>query len=169
MGVLSQPFLQFGDSAYYAPVKGGSFRGPLGSWTPNTASVMSGGDPWNVSNAPAPDRRMLQISGGGEAVSPNFLPEQRVSDLAVLPPERRSSPASALNVWVQWRDAQGNSGQVPVTALDGSSYGSWSPSSTLVAGSDLADGATVNAQLVFNAKPGDAWNVDDVYVDPYAR
>jgi hypothetical protein len=39
----------------------------------------------------------------------------------------------------------------------------------LIAGKELADGATVNAQLVFSAMPGDAWNVDDVYIDPYAR
>jgi hypothetical protein len=169
MGVVSQPFLQFGDSAYYTPVRGGSFSGPLGGWTLNTAAVAAGGDPWNVADAPAPDRRMLQISGGGEAVSPTFCLSNEFPTWRFFLQSVGSSSASALNVWVQWTDAQGNSGHVPVTALDGSSYGSWSPSPVLVAGSGLADGATVNAQLVFNAKPGDAWNVDDVYVDPYAR
>ncbi len=164
-GELSQPFAQFGDSAYYTPVQGGSFNGPLADWTLHMASVTAGGNPWNLTR----DQQTLEIQGGGEAVSPTFCLSNAFPTWRFFLQSLGSSPASALNVWVQWTDAEGNSGHVAVTALDGSTYASWSPSPVLTAGSGLADGATVNAQLVFNAKPGDSWNVDDVYVDPYAR
>ena len=169
VGALSQPFSQFGDLAQYFPVHGGSFSGLLGGWSLTRGSVVAGGDPWNVANAPAPDQRMLQIAGGGEAVSPTFCMSNAFPSWRFFLQSVGSSPASALNVWVQWTDAQGNSGRVPVTALAGTAYSSWAPSPVLIAGAGLADGATVNAQLVFNAMPGDAWNVDDVYVDPYSR
>jgi hypothetical protein len=169
VGALSQPFSQFGDLAYYTPVQGGSFSGPLAGWNITNGSVVAGGDPWNVANAPAPDQRMLQLSGGGEAVSPSFCLSNAFPSWRFFLQSVGSSSASALSVWVQWTDASGNSGHVPVTALDGTDYSAWGPSPVLVAGKNLADGATVNAQLVFSARSGDAWNVDDVYVDPYAR
>ena len=43
------------------------------------------------------------------------------------------------------------------------------PGSSLALGSLLPSGMTVSAQFVFTADQGSAWNIDDVYVDPYAR
>jgi hypothetical protein len=167
--VLSQPFSQFGDLAYYTPAPGGSFSGPLAGWTVPRGSVVAGGDPFNVANTPAPDRRMLQIPDGGVAISPTFCLSNAFPSWRFFLQSVGSSPAAALSVWVEWTDASGHWGHVPVTALAGTDYSAWAPSPVLIAGKELADGATVNAQLVFSAMPGDAWNVDDVYIDPYAR
>ncbi len=90
---------------------GGSFNGPLDDWTLNTASVTPGGDPWNVTDAPAPDRRMIQVGADGEAVSPTFCLSNMFPTWRFFLQSVGTSPASALNVWVQWTDAQGSTGK----------------------------------------------------------
>jgi hypothetical protein len=47
--------------------------------------------------------------------------------------------------------------------------GSWQLTAPLNLGSALNNGQTVNAQLVFTASAGSTWQIDDVYIDPYAR
>jgi hypothetical protein len=53
--------------------------------------------------------------------------------------------------------------------LSAGDYSSWQPTPSLALGSLLPSGMTVSAQFVFTADQGSAWNIDDVYVDPYAR
>jgi hypothetical protein len=167
VGQTSQLFSQFGDSASYSLVPGGTFEGPIGGWSLTGASVVSGNEPFSVNNST--DSHSLSIQGGGETISPTFCLSNALPSWRFFLQSQGSSPAAALDVWVQWTDAQGNTGQVPVTALLGQTYSSWAPSPVLTAGSVLPSGTTVNAQLVFSAMPGDAWNIDDVSVDPYAR
>jgi hypothetical protein len=167
VGQTAQLFSQFGDSASYSLVRGGTFEGPTGGWSLTGASVASGNEPFYV-NSPS-DSHSLNIQGGSEAISPSFCLSNVFPSWRFFLESQGNSPAAELDVWVQWTDAHGNSGQVPVTALLGQTYSSWAPSPVLTAGSVLPSGTTVNAQLVFSAMPGDAWNIDDVSVDPYAR
>jgi hypothetical protein len=39
----------------------------------------------------------------------------------------------------------------------------------LMLGALLQDGTTMQVRLVFDAGSGGSWNIDDVYVDPYAK
>ncbi|MDQ6746609.1 MAG: hypothetical protein M3010_00675, partial [Candidatus Dormibacteraeota bacterium] len=68
-GVLSTPLLSgLSDSAYYAPVSGGTFEGSTAGWSFRDASVVSGNEPWNVVSAT--DSNSLGIAAGGSATSP---------------------------------------------------------------------------------------------------
>jgi hypothetical protein len=60
-------------------------------------------------------------------------------------------------------------GYTPLGTLNAGDYSSWQPTPSLALGSLLPPGMTVSAQFVFTADQGSAWNIDDVYVDPYAR
>jgi hypothetical protein len=161
----SQVFSRFGDQAFYSLVHGGSFDGPLGGWSLSGASVVPGTQPLLAT----PGTQLLKVSPGGEVVSPTFCLSNDLPTWRFVLQSAGNQAGSALNVWAQWTDQNGNTAQVPLTALSGDGYSSWAPSPVLTAGSGLPDGATVNAQLVFSATPGDSWNVDDVYIDPYAR
>jgi hypothetical protein len=164
----SPVFSQFGDGASYALVPGGNFEGSTAGWTLNGASVVSGNEPWYVGDSS--DSQSLNIPAGGEAVSPSFcvtnaFPNWRLFALA----NPNQWWHSGLRVSIQWTDENGNSGQVPVTYLPSDSFGQWEPTRSLLLGALLQDGTTMQARLVFDAGSGGSWNIDDVYVDPYAK
>jgi hypothetical protein len=72
-------------------------------------------------------------------------------------------------VTVQWTDSQGNSGSIPVYALNAGNYLTWQLSPSLALGSAVADGTMVSAHLVFSAPGNSSWDIDDVLLDPYAK
>ncbi len=165
MPTTSQALSVIGDNASYSLLSGGDFSGPLAGWTLNNASVVSGGEPYNVSGSAKP--ASLSIAPGGQAASPvmcvsSLFPSWRF--FAVAPNGGR------LHISAQYTTSWGQSGEVPVTDLDGSDFGSWQATNALPLGSVLMPGATANVRFVFSAdQNGGAWNIDDVYVDPYAR
>jgi hypothetical protein len=69
-----------------------------------------------------------------------------------------------------WSDINGSSGQITATTLNGGGFTSWQPTSVLPLGSVLSPGDVVNVRFVFSAaSSGGAWNVDDIFIDPYSR
>jgi hypothetical protein len=162
----AQLLSQFGDSAYYSPLSGGTFEGSTAGWFFNDASVVSGNEPYYVVNSS--DSNSLNLSPGGLAVSPSFCLDSGWPSFRFFAQSSGSSWGS-LVVAVRWTDSQGNSGQALVSFLSASRYSSWTLTPSLGLGSALASGATVSAQIVFYATPGASWNVDDVLLDPYAK
>jgi hypothetical protein len=161
-------FSALGDQASYALVPGGAFQDGAAGWTLNNASVVSGGEPWNVSNLSNP--QSLNIQPGGSATSPTVCVSSLFPSWRFFAQSADGSSSSQLHVGVQWSDNYGHSGYIPAWNFSGSQFSSWQASSPLVLGSVLAPGYTVNVRFVFTADPnGGAWNIDDVYVDPYAR
>jgi hypothetical protein len=77
------------------------------------------------------------------------------------------STASTLSVWAQWKDSTGKVQTTPVTTLLASSYQNWAVTPQLVLGSAIGTGAAVQANLFFSTTG--KWQIDDVYVDPYAK
>lgn len=163
----SQVFSQFGDDAYYSLVPGGNFEGDMSGWTLNGASVVSDNEPWYV--GAAGDSQALSISPGGYAISPSFcvtdqFPSWRFFASLVGGPGR-----SSLSVSVEWTDQNGNGGVTPVATLRGGRYRTWRPTPSLELGPTLDDSTTMTERLVFSADGGSGWEIDDVYLDPYAK
>lgn len=159
-------FSQFGDNANYSLLPGGSFDGSAPGWTLNNASVVSGGEPWNVSGSSNPGS--LNIQPGGSAVSPTICVSSLFPSWRFFALSGAGSWSSTLHVTALW-SADGYSGVASVTNLSGSSFGSWEPTNSLILGSVIPVGISVNVRFVFTADSGSAWNIDDIYVDPYAK
>jgi hypothetical protein len=164
----SPVFAPFGDNANYSLVPGGDFEGSMAGWTLNNASVANGNEPWQVGGQS--DSQSLQISPGGEAVSPSFcvtnaFPNWRFFALS----NANGGWHSGLRVSIQWTGQNGQSGEVPVAYLPSGWFTQWQPTRSLMLGALLQDGTTMQVQLVFDAGSGGSWNIDDVYIDPYAK
>ena len=166
----SQVFSQLGDSNSYSLVPGGDFQNEdTSGWTLNNAALVSGAEPWNVSGAS--ENQSLSIGPGGSAISPSIC----VSDLFpslrffALNAQDNSGWGTALRVSALWTDSNGNTHAFPLGRLSDSPFQSWEPTPSIALGSYLPDGMSVNVQLAFSSGPNATWQIDDVYVDPYAK
>ncbi len=170
LGSVSQVFSQFGDNANYALVPGGDFLNEdTSGWTFNNASLVSGGEPWNVSGST--EGQSLNIQPGGQATSPSICISNLIPDMRFFAQSQSQSSYgwnNDLRVLAQW-SYNGMSGTVPIGRLSSNGFQSWEPSNTLMLGAPLPDGMTVPVQLVFQNSSNASWNIDDVYVDPYAK
>jgi hypothetical protein len=160
----SPVFSVLGDQANYSLVPGGSFDSSAPGWTLNNASLVSGGEPWNVSGATNPGS--VSIAPGGSAKSPAVCVSSSFPTWRFFA-KSDGTPGATLQVWIQWTNNWGLTGWVPATMLQAGNYTSWQPTSALPLGSLLPAGVTLTNRFVFVANGG-TWNIDDVYVDPYA-
>jgi hypothetical protein len=163
----SPVFAQFGDTANYMPLQGGNFEGPLTGWSLAKASVVSGNEPFYVGSTT--DSHSLSIAGGGSATSPAFCASSVLPSYRFFAQTTSNSPNATLTVAVLYSGVNGNSSTPPAPVVLNSTMGSWQLSAPLNLGAMLNNGQSVNAQLVFTASPGSTWQIDDVYIDPYAR
>jgi hypothetical protein len=163
----SQVFSPFGDGADYALVPGGNFEGDMSGWTLNGASVVSGNEPWSVGGAG--DSQSLSIGPGGSAISPPFCVNDEFPSWRFFAQLDGGLGRSRLDVSVQWSDQQGDSGVTRVATLRGGTYRTWRPTASLQLGPPLDDYTTMTEQLMFSAGDGPGWQIDDVYIDPYAK
>ncbi len=166
--ISSAPLLSgLGDSAYYAPLSGGTFERSTAGWSLSNASVVSGNEPWNVVSST--DSNSLSIGAGGSATSPTFCVDNTLPSFRFFANSAGTGWHADLTVSARWTLANGMSGQQRVTALDADDYASWQLTPPLPLGSVLSAGQTVTVQLVFSAGSGGAWNIDDILLDPYAK
>jgi hypothetical protein len=166
---LSQPFLRWSDSANYSSVANGGFESGATYWALiGSAGVVSGNESYYIHAAA--DSRSLALPAGSSATSPQAC-------VGTLSPTMRffaqntGEASSALRVDVLYTDALGLHWAVPIATLAG--FSSWSPSraelilANLTALPLLSGGA---AQVSFRFTPegaGGAWQIDEIYVDPY--
>ncbi len=163
----SQVFSQFGDNAYYSLVAGGNFEGDMSGWTLRGASVMPGNEPWYVGGAG--DSRSLSIEPGGSAISPPFCVTDQYPSWRFFARLAGGLRGSDLAVAVQWTDQNGDHGVTPVTMLRGGRFRTWRPTGSLGLGPILDGSTTMIEQIVFSARNGSGWRIDDLYIDPYAK
>jgi hypothetical protein len=157
-----------GDLANYSLLPGGDFEGSTTAWSLNGASVVPGNEPWQVGGAS--DSQSLSIPAGASAVSPTLCLTSQLPSWRFFAQAADGSFATKLQVTVEYADNHGNRGEVSAAKLFGGTFASWQPTSSLPLGSVLSPGTAVNVRFVFAAESsGGAWNIDDVYVDPYAR
>jgi hypothetical protein len=167
---FSKPFSQFGDNFDYVPVPGGSFEAGAPSWTmTGGARVVTGNESYYV--RAATDSKSLYLPQGATATSPALcvgLEDPTVRWLA------KSSGSllgltGAMTVEVLFEDSLGQVLALPVGA--GLLSAKWQPSIPGVVTANLLPllpGEKTAVAFRFRAVTGN-WNVDDAYVDPFAR
>jgi hypothetical protein len=162
----STQFKQFGDTASYSLLQGGSFESGAPGWSLTKSTVVAGNESYNVAGG----SHSLAIQPTGVAVSPAFC-------VSVANPSFRffarqtSGSWAVLNVILRWTDASGTSHDTTVAALQSGT--SWTVTPVLKLATTLPlwqAKETLTARLVFRPEPyGGAWAIDDVYIDPYRR
>jgi hypothetical protein len=164
----SPVFAALGDTANYTPVSGGTFEGDMSDWTLNSASVVSGNEPWQVDGSG--DNQSLSIASGGSATSPTFCVTNLTPSWRFFAEAADGSSSSVLHVAALATLPTGRVIQVPISNLSGSDYSSWAATPSLLLGRILPPGVTVPVRFVFAAdSTGGSWSIDDVFVDPYAK
>jgi hypothetical protein len=171
---LSQPFQPWGDSANYEVAPAGDFETSAAGWSlANGASVVAGNESYNVGGAA--DGSSLSLPSGATATSPAFCvaiqyPTVRMFGKGTLTHSGLlSGLLSGVKVDVLYKvPLLGLPLTLPLGTVSAS--GDWQPSAVmlnLTSPLSLVNG-TASIRLRFTAVGGD-FQVDDVYVDPYAR
>jgi hypothetical protein len=165
---LEREFARWLDPIYYTLVPGGDFEAGAGGWRlSGGARVVSGNEPFYL-NA-SRDTRSLHLPSGSSATTP-FVCVELLDVVARFVTRNRGSALGALAVTALIRTGDGTVALPAGVAALGSS---WHPSlpvlaaGNLVAGLDLEDGT---AEVAFRFQPVglfSAWQIDDVYVDPF--
>ena len=168
-GTLTQPFLPWLDPASYAFAPNGGLEGPLTGWsTTGSARVVAGNESYAVHGAG--DAFSLSLPPGSSATTPPIC-IGTLSPTARLFVRNIGAPLSTVRVDLLYTTALGLRGSAPVGVLTGSS--SWQPTLPLpvlanVLGLPLLNGGKTDISLRFTAQgAGGAWQIDDLYVDPY--
>ncbi len=163
---VSTPFSQWGDTNSYYLAPGGSFEGTADQvgWTLSGATLTPGNEPFYV-NDPG-DSQSLTIAGGGSATSPYFCVDNTMASLRFFAQQATAGGDLLVQALVQT-----NNGVQTVSLADlaDGSVPSWAPTQPIVGDtSGLADGQTLQVALQFSVPASSAaWQIDDVYVDPW--
>jgi hypothetical protein len=159
----STPFAQFGDSAYYSPVPGGSFESGAPGWSLTSAAIVAGNESYEVAGG----TQSLAIQPTGVAISPAICVTTADPTFRFFA-RRTSGGWGVLNVALRWTDAAGATHNTTVASLAGGT--SWAPTPILKLAAALPlwqPGSVLSVKLVFSPESyGGAWAIDDVYIDP---
>jgi hypothetical protein len=161
---VSTPFSQWGDTNSYFPVPGGSFEGTTDQigWTLSNASLTSGNEPFYVGSSG--DSQSLTINGGGSATSPYFCVDNTMSAMRLFAQQVTAGSDLTIHALVQTSNGVSS---VPVADLADDSMSSWAPTQQIGANGSVPAGQTLSVALQFSVPASGAWQIDDVYVDPY--
>jgi hypothetical protein len=167
---VSEPFAQWGDTASYVQVPGGTFEPGSASWSlTGGAKVATGNESYDVSG---PGDYSLSLPSGSSATSPAACTglDHPSARLFV---RNTGSPSSRLDVYATYRLLLGLPYTISLGQLSGSA--SWEPSSILqmgllnnVVGSLTLTDSTISFTFVPADNTGN-WRIDDVYLDPRCR
>jgi hypothetical protein len=160
----TQAFQQWGDTASYALVGGGAFESGDPGWTlSGGAKLASGNEPYYLEGRG--DSRSLLVPAGGTALSPTSCFAFGDWHLRFVARNAGTTKGS-LQVDVVVRSLLGI-----LSVLDGgtvSPSGTWAPSSRVSAlVSNLGGLLPTRAVAVRLHATGTAYQVDDVYLDPW--
>jgi hypothetical protein len=166
---LAKPLAGLGDFADYALAPGGNFESGAGGWLlTGGAGVVAGNETAHVGSFA--DRGSLGLPFGSSATSPVMCIDSSYPHFRVFA-RNTGSIKSTLKVEVLYMDGKGKivgsgSGTIADTTAG------WQLSNPLRIGvtfnSAVAAGAAPVAFRFTPSGPGN-WQIDDVYVDPYAR
>jgi hypothetical protein len=167
--LVATPFEPWGDSAWYTRVDDGGFEQGAAAWRLRRATVVDGNEPW-YRHDPA-DARSLALSTGGSAVSPSLCIGLGHPTLRLFA-RNTGSRHGVLAVEVLARTSLGLTLPIPIGLITRSDS-SWAPTGrmlTIVNLLTLLPPWTTEVSFRFSALGHDsAWEIDDVYVDPYAK
>jgi hypothetical protein len=159
-----QKFSKFGDNANYFLVPGGSFEGTPAQvgWTLSGAALTAGNEPFHLNSWS--DDQSLEIGDGGSATSPAFCVDSTMPSFRFF--VRQTEPGSDLNIQGVVRTPHGSLSATLATLPD-HSLSQWMPVQVTVETNRIPKGSSVAAALRFAVTGSGAWQIDDVYVDPY--
>lgn len=166
----SQPFAPWKDLNSYTPVPGGSFESGAMPWLlTGSAGPVAGNESFRVGSSR--DSRSLALPAGSSALSPASCTDIYHPTLRLFIRNTGSSSAR-LTVQALYPGLLGGVNTVTIGSLTGS--GSWAPSPqlTLLVSNLLATLSLNQTAIAFRLAPADRlgqWQVDDVYLDPFAR
>jgi hypothetical protein len=167
---VSQPFTQFGDSAYYTLVPGGDFEGGATGWSPS--SVASENESFFVGSSS--DANSLVAPAKASVVSAEFCVDENMPTLRLF--ARKLTPAKSghLKVEILYKDTSGNAKVASAGTLANGGrmeYGAWEPSDLLKLSTVIptTKRGTATVQVRLTADTGGDWLVDDVYAGPRLR
>ena len=166
----SQPFLQFGDSAYYSLLSNGHFEAGTTGWTLKNSRVVSGNEPYKLRSST--DSKSLAVDPTGTAASPSFCVGLEHQTFRLFA-RQTSGTWAQLAINLRFTDASGKLTESTVYPLAGSGVGNWvmTPPITLARNLPLwnAD-QSMPVQIVLDpVDTGGGWAFDDIYIDPYKR
>jgi hypothetical protein len=160
---LGQTFLPWADVANYTLHPGGDFESGSAWALSGGAAVVSGNEPFYVGSAG--DSSSLSLPAGASATSGSICVGIEHPDIRFF--ARSSNPLATLQVQVLYEDGAGNAQSAPIGVVNAG--GSWAPSAPLpivVNLLPLLPGQRTAVAFRFTASGG-AFQIDDVYVDPY--
>ena len=166
----SHPFAQWGDNSNYTPVPGGSFESGSFPWVlTGGAATTSGNESFHVGSSS--DSRSLALPAGSTATSPASCTDIYHPTLRMFVRNTGAS-ASYLTVQALYPGLLGSVNTANIGSLSGT--GSWAPSPqmSLLLSNVLATLSLNQTAIAFRFAPADSlgrWQVDDVYLDPFAR
>ena len=168
---VSQPFSQFGDSAFYALLPDGAFESGGAGWSLNGNSITSENEKYYAHAAA--DALSLQIKANTSVVSPSFCVDQDMPSLRLFA-KKVDKTKGGLKVEILYTGVAGTPKVAPAgTVANGAKleFADWKPSGLLKLSTvlPLSKGGTASVQLRITADSGGDWSIDDVYADPRAR
>jgi hypothetical protein len=150
---LDRTFLPWLDVAWYEAAPAGSFESGATGWSlAQGAAVGDGNDPFLAGS------HSLWLPAGSTATTPPVCVDLAHPTIRFF---ARGSGAPLL-VSVLFRDSLGAAHELPVGSVTAGA--GWAPSLPLAVAGNLLSG-----QVSFRFASASAWQIDDVYVDPYSK
>jgi hypothetical protein len=166
---LDQPFLPWLDPAQYALEDGGDFESSGAGWAlTGPAAVTPGSETFAVHSSD--DASALALPAGSSATTPSTCVGLGHPTLRLFA-RNSGSPLSTLRVDVSFETSLGLTLTVPVGVV--AAGPSWQPTLPLPVVANLLpllprQRTAVTFRFTPQGRDG-AWEIDDVYVDPWAR
>ena len=164
---VSQPFLPWLDVGHYFLFAGGDLESTRGWTLSGGAQLVAGNEPYLVTSRG--DTHSLLLPPGSAARTASACVDSAEPTVRFFV-RNTGSPLSTLRVDVQFEDALGVQHSLPTGLVLGG--GNWAPSlpTLLVANLlPLLPGKHTPVRLRFVPQGAGAWQIDDVYVDPFKR
>lgn len=164
---LERPFLRWLDPANYTLVPGASFSDNAKGWQLSRSRVVAGNEPWNVHGDAK--SASLRLDDGGSATSPAMCLGLEHPTLRFFA-RNAGSLTGSLNVDVLFEDARGDVHALRIWKAIG--HFGWQPTLPVPIVANLLPllpGSHTPVAFRFSASGGGAWQIDDIYVDPYRK
>jgi hypothetical protein len=166
--LFSQPFLPWADVASYTIDPGGTFEAGSPGWAlSGGAGVVAGNEPYRVTSAA--DNSSLALPAGSSAVSRSLCVGIEHPDIRFFARSTNPALGAHLNVEVLFEDGFGTAQSLQIgTIAAGQGWAPTAPLPIVVNLLPLLPGNHTAVAFRFTAAGG-AFQIDDVYVDPYMK
>jgi hypothetical protein len=168
-GTLSQPFSRWADFNAYTLAPGGDFEGGA-AWTlSGGATVGAGSEGFAVTGKLG--TRSLSVPAGGTAVSPDICIDPTRETFRFFARNASTSTTAKLRVEILYQGKSGAWMTIMGGIMNAAKVPGWQVSPVYSNSSNLALlSGLPNPPIHYRfTASGGAWQVDDVYVDPYRR